>query len=94
MLYAGFTLQIFVTLAISCVLVLRWRRPEMKRPFRVWGYPLTPLVFLAVSVAIMFWAFIDRPTESSLALLTAAGAGVIFYAMARRAARQPDENGE
>jgi len=76
--YAGFTLALMSALAISCVIVLRIRAPEMPRPFRAWGYPIPPLFFLAVSIWTMFWAFRGRPVESSLALLTVAAGGVIF----------------
>ena len=82
--YAGFSLMLFSSLAVACVIVLRVRRPELVRPFRVWGYPLPPIVFLAVSVWMMFWAFRGRPVESTLALATVAAAGVLFYAAVSR----------
>jgi APA family basic amino acid/polyamine antiporter len=50
----------------------------VERPFRAWGYPLTPLLFLAVSVWMMYWAFQGRPVESTLSLLTVLVGGVIF----------------
>jgi APA family basic amino acid/polyamine antiporter len=80
MQYAGFTLALFSSLAVSCVIVLRIRSPDMPRPFRTWGYPLTPILFLSVSGWMMFWAFQGRPVESTLGLLTAALGGVVFFA--------------
>ena len=80
MQYAGFTLALFASLAVSCVIVLRIRSPDMPRPFRTWGYPLTPILFLSVSGWMMFWAFQGRPVESTLGLLTAALGGVVFFA--------------
>ena len=76
--YAGFTLTLFSSLAVSCVIVLRIRRPEIERPFRAWGYPATPLVFLAVSAWVMYWALQGRPVESVLGLLTVLLGGLIF----------------
>jgi basic amino acid/polyamine antiporter, APA family len=76
--YAGFTVTLFGSLAVSCVIVLRVRRPHVERPFRARGYPLTPLVFLAVSGWMMYWAFQGRPVESTLSLLTVLVGGVIF----------------
>ena len=76
--YAGFTLTLFSSLAVSCVIVLRIRRPEIERPFRTWGYPITPLVFLSVSCWVMYWAFQGRPMESGLGLLTVLLGGLIF----------------
>ncbi|MDP6436971.1 MAG: amino acid permease [Gammaproteobacteria bacterium] len=80
--YAGFTLALMSALAVSCVIVLRFRRPDMQRPFRVWAYPLPPLFFLAVSFWTMYWAFQGRPVESTLALLTVAAGGGIFLSAA------------
>ena len=79
--YAGFTLALFGSLAVSCVLVLRWKAPEMPRPFKTFGYPWTPLIFLAGSGWMMIWAFRGRPAESGLALLTVFIGGVSFYAI-------------
>ncbi len=78
--YTGFTLTLFGSLAVLSVIVLRFRRPELPRPFRAWGYPATPLVFLGVASWMMFWAYRGRPVESRLALLTVAAGGAAFYA--------------
>ena len=82
--YAGFTLAIMSALAVSCVLVLRRRRPNLERPFRVWAYPIPPIIFLAVTIWTMFWAFFGRPFESAFALLTVVSGGVIFYLAERK----------
>ena len=76
--YAGFTLSLFASLAVSCVIVLRIRRPDLDRPFRAWGYPASPLLFLAVSGWMMYWAIQGRPAESVGALLTVLFGGLIF----------------
>ena len=82
--YSGFTLSLFASLAVSCVIVLRLRRSEMLRPFRAWGYPTTPLVFLAISTWTMVWAFRGRPMESSFGILTVILAGTLFYLLSGR----------
>lgn len=82
--FAGFTLSLFSTLAVSCVFVLRRRRPELERPIRTWGYPYTPLFFIALSVWTMVWAFLGRPLESTLALITVVAAGGLFALLERR----------
>jgi APA family basic amino acid/polyamine antiporter len=84
MQYAGFTLTLFASLAVSCVITLRIRRPRMPRPFRCWGYPWTPLFFLAVSGWMMVWAVRGRPVESFLSLLTVVAGGLLFYLTGRR----------
>ncbi len=88
--YAGFTLTLFASLAVSCVIVLRVRRPEVERPFRAWGYPITPVLFLGVSGWMMFWAFQERPVESVLSLATVLVGGLIFAFFLRQ--RGSDES--
>ena len=82
--YAGFTLTLFASLAVSCVIVLRVRSPELERPFRAWGYPISPVLFLAVSGWMMFWAFQGRPVESMLSLTTVLVGGLVFVLFVRR----------
>jgi APA family basic amino acid/polyamine antiporter len=76
--YAGLTLALFATLAVAAVFVLRVRRPELARPFRVPGYPFTPLAFIVVSVWTMFWALQSRPVESILSAATLALGGLLY----------------
>lgn len=82
--YAGFTLSVFAALSVASVIVLRVRRPELPRPFRAWGYPFTPLLFLAISIWTIFWAFSARPLESSLGITTIAAGGALHFALKPR----------
>ena len=82
--YAGFTLTLFLSLAVSCVIVLRVRSPELERPFRALGYPISPILFIAVSGWMMFWAFQGRPVESTLSLVTVLIGGLLFALFIRR----------
>jgi APA family basic amino acid/polyamine antiporter len=87
--YAGFTLSLFAALAVSCVLVLRIRRPDLARPFRTWGYPVTPLLFLAISGWMMTWTLLgDRWREAALGLATVVVSGIVFLAVRRRKGKQ------
>jgi len=63
----------------------------MKRPFRTWGYPITPLLFLSVSCWTMVWAFRGQPVESSLALLTVVIGGAVYYFVGLRPATREGE---
>jgi len=53
--YAAVGQSLFAMLFIAAVYVLRWRRPEMIRPFRVPGYPIVPAIFMGVTI-FMFTA--------------------------------------
>lgn len=84
MLYAGFTLTLTTALAVSCVFALRFRRPDMERPFRVWGYPLTPLLFLILSIWMMVFALrSDYWKQAMMGLATVLGSGVLFFLFSR-----------
>ena len=66
--YAAVGLSLFALLFISAVYVLRWRRPEMERPFRVPGYPVVPAIFLLVIVFMAVFAFKQWPKPSAYSL--------------------------
>ena len=85
--YAGFTLALFSSLAVASVIVLRVRYPDLARPFRAWGYPFTPLLYLGLSAWMMVWAFAGRPLESSLALVTVAVGAGVYLLVKRRTPR-------
>ena len=55
--YAAVGLSIFAMLFIAAVYILRWRRPDMERPFRLPGYPVVPAIFMAVTLFMTVFAF-------------------------------------
>jgi APA family basic amino acid/polyamine antiporter len=79
-LYASVGLALFTMLTISSVYVLRWRHPEWHRPFRTPGYPVVPAIFLVATAALTAAAFLQRPRESGLALLSILAGVPYFYA--------------
>jgi APA family basic amino acid/polyamine antiporter len=69
------------------VIKLRVTRPELPRPYRVWGYPVTPVVFLLVTIFMMYYLVTERPLQSVLSILIMIS-GLLIYALFRkRAAR-------
>jgi APA family basic amino acid/polyamine antiporter len=84
--YIGFALGIFPWMAVLGVVLLRGRQPNWARPYRVWGYPFIPLVYLAATALILSVALVNRPGPSLVALLTVA-AGVPAYCLTRRGER-------
>lgn len=77
--YASVGLSIFSMLAISAVYVLRWKRPDLPRPFRTPGYPITPAFYLIVTALLTGAAFSERPIVSSYALLSILGGVPVYY---------------
>jgi APA family basic amino acid/polyamine antiporter len=66
--YASVGLSLFAMLFIGAVYVLRRRRPELERPFRVPGYPVTPAIFLIVILFMAVFAFKQWPGPSTVSL--------------------------
>ncbi len=85
--YVSFILVLFAGLAVLGVFVLRARRPDLPRPFRVPAYPFLPALFVAASPVIAVFTFRVYPKESLWGLLTVA-AGVPFYLLFRRSRRR------
>jgi APA family basic amino acid/polyamine antiporter len=78
--YSGFVLVLFSAMAVASVVVLRTRRPELARPFRVPFYPFTPLLFLGFSAWILIYTLWGRPVESTLGIGTVLlGLPLYFY---------------
>jgi APA family basic amino acid/polyamine antiporter len=76
--YIQFSLQTCAFLTVLGVFVLRFRRPDLDRPYRTWGYPVTPLIFLVVSAWMMIFLLKEKPVES-LAGLGTLLAGLLLY---------------
>lgn len=76
--YASVGVSIFALLFIAAVYVLRRRQPDLPRPFRVPGYPITPGLFLVVIGFMTIFAFKQWPTPS-IVCLTSILAGIPIY---------------
>jgi APA family basic amino acid/polyamine antiporter len=81
--YMVFALLLFFAATGAAVFVLRRRSPEAVRPYRAWGYPVVPLVFIAMSLAVFASIVISQPVKS-LAGLGLLVAGVPVYAVWKR----------
>ena len=62
--YVGFAITLFAGTAVAAVFVLRAREPHAPRPFKAFGYPWTPAIFVLVSLAIVVNAFYSDPRVS------------------------------
>jgi APA family basic amino acid/polyamine antiporter len=73
-----FAAWIFYGLAVVELFRLRRTEPEMARPYRCWGYPWVPGMFVAGALALTVSLWMERPGRSSIGLLLIA-AGIPFY---------------
>jgi basic amino acid/polyamine antiporter, APA family len=70
------------------VIKLRVTGPDLRRPYRAWGYPVTSVVFLLVTAFMMYHLLTERPLQSFLGILIMIS-GLLIYAVFRQ---RPDPN--
>ncbi|MFQ5549286.1 MAG: APC family permease [Woeseia sp.] len=91
LVFAGFTLALNSFATVLGVFVLRWRRPDLPRPYRTFAYPVTPLIYLALTGWTLTFVLVNKPMEGLFGLAII-GAGLAFYGLSaagNRAAALP-----
>ena len=81
--YTQFSLLLCSLFTVLGVMVLRATRPEIARPYRVWAYPLPPIIFAIITLWMMFYLLLSKTTESLAGLATAL-LGLLLYFCARK----------
>jgi APA family basic amino acid/polyamine antiporter len=76
MRFAGFTLAVFAALTVGALFVLRSR--GHRGAYRTWGYPVTPILFIAVSAWIAYAQIKEHPKESAVVGLVLAVGAVLY----------------
>jgi len=69
----------FYALSVAGVFVLRRKRPEMARPYRVWGYPVVPILFLVASLGMVANALWTDPYGTGVTLAIIVVGVPLFY---------------
>ncbi len=83
--YSILAAWIFYTMSVGAVFVLRRKLPNAARPYRMWGYPATLWLFVAVSIWFMVNALVTQPGPSLMACVIVA-TGILAYWIWRRLA--------
>jgi len=77
---AIFAEWLFYMIAGSTIFVFRRREPQTRRPYKVWGYPVVPALFVAASAVLLYYTFTDNLRNSALGcLVILAGIPVFYY---------------
>jgi APA family basic amino acid/polyamine antiporter len=76
--FIQFSLTACSFLAVLGVIKLRITHPDLPRPYRAWGYPVTPVIFLVVTAFMMYYLVVNRPAQS-LAGFAMMLAGLAIY---------------
>lgn len=80
---SAFSSLLFNVLTVIGLFVLRRKQPDLPRPYRVWGYPLVPIVYILVAAFFLVYIPVADPRNSGLGLVLTA-AGVPAYLFWRR----------
>ena len=78
--FVQFSLTFCSFFTVLGVIKMRITHPNMPRPYRAWGYPLTPIVFLTVMLWMMYYLVLNQPVQS-LAGFAVMLSGVAIYAL-------------
>lgn len=80
--FIQFSLIFCSFLAVAGVMKLRYTHPHLVRPYRAWGYPVTPLIFMSVALFMMFYLVTNRPVQSLAGFLMML-VGLVIYGIAQ-----------
>lgn len=81
--YVQALLTISSLMVVIGMFYLRFRRPEIVRPYKAWGFPVTPLIFAGVSLYVLWFQIQEMPREFFFGLGTLALGVVIYFTLAR-----------
>jgi APA family basic amino acid/polyamine antiporter len=82
LVFAGFTLALNSFATVMGVFVLRWKQPDLDRPYRTFLYPLPPLIYLGLTGWTLWFVLMNRPVEGLFGL-GIIGSGLIVYFLSR-----------
>ncbi|HOW42028.1 MAG TPA: amino acid permease, partial [Bacteroidales bacterium] len=85
-----FTVFIFYGATSLGVFILRIRMPDAYRPYKVWGYPFVPAIFVLFCIGLFFNTIITRPREAAIGM-TLILAGIPVYLYLKRKYRERDD---
>ena len=67
-LYTGIILIITTSITVCSLIYLRLKEPDLKRPYKVWGYPYIPFIFIILNTWILVYTVYLKPTESIIGI--------------------------
>ena len=82
LLFTGFTLALNSFATVLSLFVLRIRRPDLDRPYRVPAYPFTPLAYLTLTAWTLVYVLIKNPIEGLVGLGVVAAGTLIYFVIA------------
>ena len=82
--YAIFALTLFYALVAASIFIFRRREPDTPRPYRTWGYPVVPIIFLTVSGWLIFETIRNNPERTGIGLFLILLGLPVYWFLLRR----------
>jgi APA family basic amino acid/polyamine antiporter len=82
--YAMFIGVLFWVIAAGAVFTLRKKYPNLDRPYKTWGYPIVPFIFIIALSGILLNALVEKPVESLIGLMFTVAGIPIYYIWKKR----------
>jgi APA family basic amino acid/polyamine antiporter len=82
--FAMFAGILFWVLAAAAIFTLRKKRPDLPRPYKAWGYPVVPMIFILALSGILLNTLIRRPVESLAGVVLMASGIPVYYMWNRK----------
>ena len=86
--YVSVVITLFSAFTVGAVIVLRFKRPDLPRPYKIWGYPIVPILFIAIHLWIVWGSVTQKPFESLVGLFIVS-LGIPAYLIWRSRNQQP-----
>ena len=76
--YAGFTLNLVTFLTVLGLFIHRVKYKNIERPYKTWGYPVVPIIYLVIISSLLYFIVKERPYESLMGFLTLLSGSIIY----------------
>ena len=78
--YVVFVSWLFYAMSCGAVIVLRHKAPNMPRPYKTWGYPVVPVIFILFAIWLMLNTIIEAPRDAAIGVgIMLSGLPIYFY---------------
>ena len=82
-IYTGIILIITTSVTVCSLIYLRLKEPDLNRPYKVWGYPFTPFIFIILNTWILVYTVYLKPTESIIGICLMIFSLGLFFVLKR-----------
>ncbi len=86
-----FAVFIFYGATVLGVFILRRRMPEVHRPYKVWGYPVVPAIFILFCIGLFFNTIITRPREAAIGMILIFSGIPVYFFLKRKYSKSEED---